>query len=380
MNHPWLALTASIFGLIIVYVVFTHLLQTSHISDPIEVSPKMKGVCWVGGDSIAAHNISQVKEIGVDWISQTPFGWMKGIDSPVVVGGFERAWWGEADRGLRHTTKLASAQGVKTILKPHIWLRSDDGKWRPDIAMNSEAEWQAWFESYGDWMMHYAVLAEELGIELLCIGTELHQTTKTHPEEWRQMIRQIKAVYSGELTYAANWYEEVIDVAFWDELDYIGVQAYYPLTRKTLPTRHDIEKGWKKPIRTLSELSKSYGKPVIFTEIGYKNTADAAREPWTWPQQMDDRIERSENTQIECYEGMFNALWDEPWLAGIFIWKWFHTTHRYEDPEIYWQAQEERRRNWAKKRGRTYKPRDIYFTPQRTGAIDVLRHWYQRPE
>lgn len=335
-------------------------------------TPSMRGLCWVAGDSIASHNMDQISNIGTNWISQTPFGWMKGIDSPVVVLNSDKAWWGEADRGIRHTAALASSSGIKSMLKPHIWLRRSGDKWRSDIAMNSPVEWDAWFESYSDWILHYALLAEECNIEALCIGTELHQTTVQHPEKWREIIAAIRKVYSGDLTYAANWYKELEGVTFWDDLDYIGVQAYFPLSKKDNPRKKELLKSWQKHKRQLENISKKYNKKIVFTEIGYKNTADAAKEPWTWPQDTEDDIEVSDVMQRICYEALFESVWHESWFDGMFIWKWFHTTYKYRDYDTYFAAREERRQ----KRGRG-KSRTVYFTPQHTETIETLSKWYK---
>jgi len=338
-------------------------------------SPSIKGLCWVAGDSIATHNIDQITDIGTNWISQTPFGWMSGHDSPEVVLSNDRAWWGETDRGIAHTAELAKVSNVKTMLKPHIWLRRSNDKWRSDIEMKNDAEWSKWFESYRSWIIHYAILAEENGIEALCIGTELYQTTKQHPDEWRAIISDIRKVYSGQLTYAANWYKEYEDIAFWDDLDYIGIQAYFPLSKNENPSKSELIKSWKKHKKGLEKISKKFNKKIVFTEIGYKNTIDAAKEPWTWPQDMDHNIIVSEETQTNCYSALFESFWREDWFDGLFIWKWFHTTHQHKDFDSYFEARFERRKARAKKRNRELGPQ-VYFTPQRTKAIDLICDWY----
>jgi len=240
--------------------------------------------------------------------------------------------------------------------------------------MNSEREWDEWFESYGAWILHYARLAEECKIESLCIGTELHQTIK-RTEEWRYLISEIRKVYSGQLTYAANWYKEYQDVQFWDELDYIGIQGYFPLSKKKNPSKKELLKSWKKHKGDLMKISKKYKKKIVFTEIGYKNTADAAKEPWTWPQDMDHSVEVSDETQKICYEALFESLWYETWFDGVFIWKWFHSTYRHEDFDTYFAAWDKRRKERAERRGREMRP-PVYFTPQRTETIHTLRDWY----
>jgi hypothetical protein len=49
----------------------------------------------------------------------------------------------------------------------------------------------------------------------------------------------------GKLTYAANW-DKYDQVSFWDELDFIEIQAYFPLTAQTSPTAEEIKKGWNR--------------------------------------------------------------------------------------------------------------------------------------
>ena len=342
-----------------------------------DAPPAVRGVCWVAGDSVAMHNIDQLLAVGTNWISQTPFGWMESHQSPRVILNTNRSSWGGTDRGIVHTVRLAKKKGVKTILKPHIWLRRGaDGKFRADIKMQSEEDWDAWFKSYGDWILHYAQLAEDHDIEALCIGTELHKTVK-YTERWRSLIKEIRAIYSGQITYAGNWYKEYEDIKFWDDLDFIGLQAYFPLSRKENPKRRELKKSWSKHKKNLEQLAIKYNKKIVFTEIGYKNTADAAIDPWTWPQDMDDDVILSEETQVACYEALFESLWDEPWFDGVYIWKWFHSTYRFENFDDYFVARLERRKARYERRGRSM-PNQVYFSPQRTEALEVMKEWYTK--
>lgn len=340
--------------------------------------PSMKGVCWVGGDSISHYNFDDLTSAGSNWISQTPFAFQPDIYGPELRMNTDRAWWGETDRGIAHTTQLAKQHGVKVMLKPHIWLRTDDGKWRSDIAMKNEADWQAWFANYEIMIMHYAKLAERHQIESLCIGAELYQTTKQHPEKWRAMIKRIRSVYSGQLTYAANWYQEYEELSFWDALDYIGIQAYFPLSNSENPSKAELKSSWRKYKKSILKVSEKYNKKVVFTEIGYKNTADSAKEPWTWPQNMDKAtVVASNELQVTLYEAMFESLYHEEWVDGFFIWKWFHTTYKYKDFKEYLLAREARFDSLRRVRKWRDRPK-VYFTPQHTPALDILTLWYTK--
>ena len=340
--------------------------------------PSKLGVCWVGGDSITNHNFEQLKGIHGNWISQTPFAWQPDIFGPELQLNTDRAWWGEADRGLIHTTQIAKEEGIKTMLKPHIWIRSANGKWRSDLEMKTEEDWESWFSNYETMILHYAKLAQAQDMEALCIGTELYLTTKFHPDKWRTLIRKIRSVYDGELTYAANWYKEYEEITFWGELDYIGIQAYFPLSKSDEPSKEELLKNWRSHKRAMKKIADKYDKKIVFTEIGYKNTADSAKEPWTWPQKMDmDKVKQSDQTQLNLYEAMFESLYHETWVDGFFIWKWFHTTHRYKEFAEYFKAREARFDSLRRVRNRSDRPR-VYFTPQRTEAIHVLRNWYSK--
>jgi hypothetical protein len=170
---------------------------------------RQRGVAWVAGpDEVSAADLAHLPELGVNWIVQTPFGWQETIDAPAVdlITG-AGIWWGERDIGIETTTRLARERGIRTLLKPHVWLRRrEGGVWRGEIAMRSEEDWRRWFASYERFILHYAALAERLGIEALAIGTELHTTAVERPDDWRRLIAAIRRTYSGHLTYSANWH------------------------------------------------------------------------------------------------------------------------------------------------------------------------------
>ncbi|WP_268123278.1 glycoside hydrolase family 113 [Roseivirga pacifica] len=340
---------------------------TSYINIPI--AEKHRGVCWVGGSQqIDSIDINRVASLGVNWISQTPFGWQSGHDNPSISGMHqtgERGWWGERDEGLITTTELARAKGIKTILKPHIWLRDEGGKWRGEIAMKTEEDWQKWFSDYEQFILHYAKLAEAAKMEMLCIGTELHQTCVQREADWRALIKKIRAVYSGQLTYAANFADEYEEVSFWDELDFIGIQAYFPITDSHEPKIEDLNKSWDNHLSTLEKFSNKYKKPVLFTEIGYKSTKNAGITPWEWPQHVNMQERKalySEENQAVLYESMMQKVMTAPFIAGIHIWKWFP---KYE-------ARQAR----ARQRNENYI--DIDFTPQGKTAEEVMGKWFRK--
>lgn len=310
-----------------VFLAFGMLWWSMPEEEILVVSEKWKGVCWVGSRSpLDGSELRALKAIGANAISQTPFGWQSDIHSPEIRWEVdaERQWWGESGKGIQVTHDSSKVLGITNMLKPHLWVR---GSWPGEIKMKNKADWEAWFTNYTAFIVDYAQLAEELGIPMLCIGTELEMTSD-RAEDWEQIIAAIRKVYSGKLVYAAN-FTEFEHITFWDKLDYIGIQAYFPLADDHNPSLEELKEGWGRQLPKVEKVVKKYQKPVLFTEIGYCNTVDAAIEPWVWPNERKE-IEFSETAQALCYEAFFESAWPKSWLAGVYFWKWYPNRHDRE--------------------------------------------------
>jgi hypothetical protein len=305
---------------------------------------KMRGVCWEGTRRIDAADLEPLRDLGVDWISQTPFGWAPSLTSTEIRYGSSGGLWGETDDGLVKTAAWARALGIKTLLKPHLWVRH--GEWPGDIAMPTGEAWTQWFASYEGFILHYAKLAEENGFDALAVGTELGRTT-ARTEDWKRVIARVREVYHGRLTYCANWNDEPERVHFWADLDFVGVQAYYPLANVDRPEKRQIEAAWKPVAVRLEALAKRTGKPIVFTEIGYKSHEGSLREPWEW--ETEGAVDLA--LQRDAFAAMFETFWRKPWFGGSFVWKWHPA---------------------ARAKGRD----DRDFTPQGKPALSVIKAYY----
>ncbi len=265
-----------------------------------------------------------LKTNNVEWLTYVPFISQEYYDKPSLR---KRSILDDSNGRLQYWKRIkqrAEAYGFKIMLKPHIWLQNrENGAWRSDINMSTEKEWDQWFEDYSQYMLDYATLAETLNIELFCIGTELHKTVLEQPERWHTLISKIRTIYSGKLTYGANWNQEVDDIPFWAALDFIGVQAYYPIAKNENPELSELENGWEQHTSDLEFLHKKYKKPILFTELGYKSTTDAGIKPWEWNNLSNSFHKKiSKRTQALCYQAFFNTIWQKPWLEGVHLWEW----------------------------------------------------------
>ena len=296
---------------------------SSSIKDLHEIDQKHRGI-HVFNLLADSTDLEILKTNNVEWLTLVPYMSQQEYDTPSLRVGFGRRDSTRRFTRYHKTKELADAYGFKIMLKPHIWLNNTPGGiWRSNIKMKTEADWDLWFQQYEAFILPYAELAEELDIELFCVGTELHTPVIEKPEKWRALIQKVKQVYSGKLTYAANWSDEVEHVDFWDELDFIGVQAYFPVASRRNPSLEHMEAGWEKHIDYLQNQSNAFNKPVLFTEIGYKSTSNAGIKPWEW-NSLSNRFYRriSKRTQALAYQAFFNTVWQEPWFAGAHIWEW----------------------------------------------------------
>lgn len=329
---------------------------------PAPALERQRGVGWVAGPFEAtAESFAPLRRAHVDWIAQTPFGWQQGVDTPEIrmkISG--KIWWGESDEGLAATARLARAAGIETLLKPHLWLHQPKpGQWLDAIAMRSEEDWRRWFADYRAFLLHYAALAEREGMAALAVGTELHQAAVLREADWRALVADVRRVYRGRLTYCANWYREFEEVRFWDALDFIGIQAYFPLTERERPGLAELEHGWQKHLPAIEAAARRWGKPVVFTEIGYKSTPDGAIRPWEWPNDGEPPAE-DPVTQARAYEAFFRVFWHRPWFAGAYFWKWYPLS----PPQGEHSGPNRRRRLTGD------------FTPQGKPAEQVMARWY----
>src|SRR5687768_13847564 len=216
----------------------------------------------VGYDSPSSPpSLARLRDLGVDSISITPFGFLSTPDDVSIT--FARRGFAETDEALRKAATDAHALGMRVMLKPHIWLRPPD--WPGTVVQTTEAGWKTWFDSYRVFILHYARVARAIGAESFCVGTELEKTTP-RAAEWQDIIRDVRAVYPGALTYAANP-QEVHAVGFWDRLDFIGVNGYYPLSPSRTPSVDELTRAWVTERDRLQALSVRFGKPVVFTDL-----------------------------------------------------------------------------------------------------------------
>lgn len=266
------------------------------------------------GSSLSAGSMDRVKGLGANAVAIVPYGWMRDPNSPDPFRFSDRAG-SENDEGVIHAISHAKTNGLITLLKPHIWI---SGSWPGEVEMSTEADWDAFFENYYNWISHYALLAEMYEVDALCIGVEFSKATLNQEHRWRILIDKLRKIYHGNLTYAANWGEEFENIKFWDQLDFIGLNCYYPLSNQKTSTDEQLQEGFAGVLQKVKQIKFRYSKPVIFTEIGFRSI----EAPWIQPHAEAGENPYNEQHQAICYQAVFRAMADHPVVDGILWWKW----------------------------------------------------------
>ena len=218
------------------------------------------------GSDAAVEMLRKLPAHGVNSVALVPYGFAS-LKEP-QVRGWNTRW--EGDAGVTQLARVAHSLGMKVLLKPQLWMHGGNPA---DIDFPGAAENAQWFVQYLPFLEHYAELATAIHADVLCVGVELEKMS-ANEQAWRKLIARAREIYPGPLTYAANFGPEFEGIKFWDALDYIGVDEYYPLP-DDLSAATVVEK--------ISVVQARYQKPVLFTEAGFASVPEANRAPWDDP-------------------------------------------------------------------------------------------------
>ena len=317
------------------------------------LSEKFKGMNYTGPGRgpLGTEPFSSMKGVGTNIVALVPEASLY-QNNLKVVHDFEGQWYGETSTAILEGIQQAREVGLKIMLKPHLepgidvtdWERPEVdftdslsmveyGKsakeffnkvdikvrkktnWRGDLMAKNDNDWLLIADAYEQYILKYAVMADSIHADAFCIGTELKAMALEKPDYWRSLIKKVRKIYKGPITYAANW-DGFDQITFWDDLDFIGIDAYFPLSDDKTPQVKELLVSWQPVKDRIEKLQRKVGKPIVFTEWGYESEDYAGKTPW------GSEGEVNIETQVNLYESTFQSFWDEPWFLGVFIWRW----------------------------------------------------------
>jgi hypothetical protein len=262
----------------------------------------------------------------------------------------------ESQSVIAATIAEAKGRGLSVMVRPLIDFLDPSkiglysvGDWRSTYNPTNAA---AFFASYKTMIVAVAQMAQANGAASLSIGAELDQLTgPAYLSYWTDIITSVRAVFSGKLTYSADWDDNIspwqgqhgltagtgnlmTQVSFWSQLDYLGIDCYAPLSDVGNPTLASLTSGWTSTpsdptslavtgnqslISYFASVATQAGKPLLFTEIGYESATDAAKQPSGTSTNVYDPA-----LQTNLYSAFFEA-WQQSGnnsLLGVYFWNW----------------------------------------------------------
>lgn len=262
------------------------------------------GVRGTWGTPEAAESMRAMAEHGVTWtaityaaLQDTAFSTQIRYQQEPTVTDDEIVW------AIREAKRL----GFKVCLKPVVNVA--DGTWRAHIGffdwdVPGEPSWTQWFASYRAYLLHAARIAEAEGCEMLCIGCEMVRSD-AQEAHWRALVAEVRAVYSGIITYNCDKYQED-RLSWWDAVDVISSSGYYPIG------------SWEEHLDRIGAVVEREGKPFFFMEAGCPSREGSARLPNDW--NLPGAPSGAE--QLTYYEAMFEACDSRDWVRGFMLWDW----------------------------------------------------------
>ena len=314
-----------------------------------------------GKPSLTAEMFENIKISNANWAALIPEATLD-RNTLLLLPDEENDWWSKTIEANIQGIQLAKQVGLKVFLKPHIVLskleeinktvkdKTRGVEWRGELSLKKEKDWQILEANYETYILQLAQVAETHKVDLFAVGTEMKKFTTQRPAFWKQLIQKVRKIYSGPITYAANW-DEYDKIVFWQDVDYIGVDTYFPINKMKTPEIRKTIKNWKAIQKQLKKLSKVEDRKILLTEFGYRNVSYAGKRPWT--HDKGENIQLNDQTQVNLYKAFFQTFWEKSWIAGGFSWKWF---------------------------AQPKSGKDTSFSVQGKPALAVLQKWYAQPE
>ncbi len=271
--------------------------------------------------SASDQSLLNMSLVGTDTVALNFWWFQTSVSANSMAEDFSR--YSSTMSSIEHAIDTIHSLGMKVLLKP--MLDVSDGTWRAYIDPSDKNQW---FANYTNFVGSFADMAQSKGVELLSIGCEMNTLEQSaNNSYWSNLISNIRSRYSGKLTYAANWssigqnvggYQ---NVPWWNQLDDIGIDAYFPIATSNNTTLSGLTTAWQNQANSIDNWRTTSGlanKQVLFTEVGYQSADGAAKTPWG----VSGSPTLDLQEQADAYHALLSVMTTKSWWDGAFWWSW----------------------------------------------------------
>lgn len=222
----------------------------------------------------------------------------------------------DSDADLIAAAQEARQAGLKVTLTPKFVVGTNT--WR---AYYNPPDPATFFSNYRTMIDHYADLAQQTGMSLFYVGSEMIDSDG-YLDYWHQVIASARQHFGGPLSYEEDC-REVGRFNFGDAVDKVSVSAYFPISSEASPTLGQLEAGWQsyQGVDAFAEVAgqaQRWGKPILFGEVGYEASSHAAANPCC----NSTTVANDASLQSRAYQALLDTFVDQPWWGGVTWWAW----------------------------------------------------------
>ena len=183
--------------------------------------------------------------------------------------------------------------------------------------------WDTWFETYGNFILNQAQIAQKYQADTLVIGKQIDGAVRAgNSQRWKDLIAKVRAVYQGPISYAA-WTDQNYSQAYdfpCEDLDYIIIYLYNKISDQENPSVTELKESFDSFNKTQFQLiSERYGKKILFL-TPFQSRDYGAKQEWFEPSAPSPDIGEDLLIQAKMYEAFFQSVQGQEWVQGVWTW------------------------------------------------------------
>ena len=199
---------------------------------------------------------------------------------------------------------------LRPVLNENALIAQNPFAWRGSISPDNRA---AWFRSYRKLLLPYAAAAQSGHAATFVLGTELDSLEGS--PQWAELVRSIRSVYRGQLTYDENYDEFSTGTAKLPVQSH-DVDAYPSLGVPPGASIGQLTWSWDS---WLAAHPLAVRRQLTISETGIDAVAGSYVNPWDWAARANKPIDT--HVQAVWYQAACNAVSAEQIGGGIYYWE-----------------------------------------------------------